>query len=190
MGLFHLLRVARRYVLVVVLGMAATAGALYALDSPAGVYQVRTATLAGRGVTDGWSAALVNRGGQWTVLNDRPFFDVQAVGPTREAAAANLDAAVVALTDALAGLEDTADVVPAQRMALHVIPAAPTPALVGGRPWPARVAIVLLGAAATATVLAALAGRGGARRRVADAVAGSPLRIRTAHPLVVGASRA
>ncbi|MGF1648007.1 MAG: hypothetical protein ACFCVF_13945 [Kineosporiaceae bacterium] len=145
----------------------ATAGLITSMvnaDDPAVRTSSSSVSLAGQGISDGYSVTLFNRGGQWVYDYDRPVIDVQAVGRTPEDAGLNFDRALSGLTAALNELHDRSEVPAAGRMRLQLVPDDPVLRYGEGRPMQARAVVVLLGAGLT---LAAVAVRDARRSRPA-----------------------
>jgi hypothetical protein len=132
----------------------ATAGVLV---SVAGQHsEARTSssvTLAGKGVKDGYSVDLPNKGGQFAFDYDRPIIDIQAVGMSEQAARSNLDEAMSEVTTALAELQDAEAVPAAGRLTLHPSPAEVEVGYSRGRPTRSMVAVLVLGMALTLTAV-------------------------------------
>lgn len=82
-------------------------------------------SLASQGVRVGYSVRQPNLGGQWDSTFSDPVVDVQAVGPTREVAAAQLATALVRIGDVLAELQDRESVPADLRVRVSLSPADP-----------------------------------------------------------------
>jgi hypothetical protein len=122
-------------------------------DDPGVRTSSSSVTLAGQGISDGYSVTLFNRGGQWVHDYDRPVIDVQAVGRTPEDASLNFDRALSGLNAALNELHDRSEVPAQGRMRLQIVPDDPVLTYGEGRPTRAAAAVGVLGAGLTLAVV-------------------------------------
>jgi hypothetical protein len=161
-------------------------------DDPGVRTSSSSVTLAGQGISDGYSVTLFNRGGQWVHDYDRPVIDVQAVGRTPEDAGLNFDRALSGLNAALNELHDRSEVPAQGRMRLQTVPDDPVLSYGEGRPLRAAAAVALLGAGLTLAVVLALdtrrAGRAVLRRAVDPADPGADPADSALAGVVVGQS--
>ena len=115
-----------------------------------------TVSLAGEGVVRGHSIRQQNVGGQWEQKFVDPVLDLQSVGPTKDAAAAEMDVALSSVSDALDTLEDRAGVAPDARIRVELSPSTPVVAYAHGSRTRSVAATLLLGAIATAAAVLAV----------------------------------
>ena len=132
-------------------------------------------TLAGQGVRDGYMIRQPNSGGQWAVNFDRAVLDVQVIGPGAGQVRRRLDTIVGRIQTKLSSMQAESGASRRDFITARPAPAVPQIFKLDGNPARALVVTGLLGLAAS--VLAAVAFDGIARRRRARghlAVASAP----------------
>jgi hypothetical protein len=137
--------------------LIATAGVVARVSDPsssaADASLSESVTLAGQGVTQGFTVRLPNSGSQWVPLFDRPLLDVQAVGRSEQDVRRSEATALSRIRGTLAQLQTQEGVPPNQWIKLDVTPTDPVVVSGGGHRSRSLAAILLLGLALTGTAV-------------------------------------
>ena len=113
-------------------------------------------TLPGEGVRNGYAVQQPNSGGQWQWRFDDPVLDIQAVGPTPEAANRQMQAALDEVNATLLRTQDAQGVAPENRVRAELNPTVPQQYIEVGSKVRAVGTILLLGLLITLALMGAL----------------------------------
>jgi hypothetical protein len=114
------------------------------------------ATIVGRGVSDGFSVALPDSGGQWTPSFGRQLLDVQVVGPNHDEVQVKLDVLVQRIRAELYDLQASAGVMPSNMVTIQQVPISPTITYMDGAPINAIMMLIGLGVPLLTAAIAVL----------------------------------